>query len=111
MMCYRDRTYCGYWRECANGRICAAALTSEVMDMAEREGLPICQYAERPECFSYVYAFAVGDVVEWTNENGVELGVRTITDRGGINGEPAYYLEPHDAPWFPIRERFLKRCA
>lgn len=51
MMCYRDRTYCAYFPDCAQGGDCPLALTDEVMDMAEREGLPICQYAERPECW------------------------------------------------------------
>ena len=68
MRCYRDRTYCAYFPDCAQGVDCPRALTDEVKDAAEREGLPICQYAERPECFSYVFAYAVGDVVELTND-------------------------------------------
>ena len=51
MICYRDKTYCSYYKDCAHGDSCHRALTPEVVDAAERMELPICQFAERPKCF------------------------------------------------------------
>ena len=53
------------------------------------------------------YQFNVGDKVEWTNEYGSYRGVKTIVGLGELSGEPAYYIEPHDAPWFTIKEQYL----
>ena len=51
MMCYRDRTFCGYYLQCAHGNSCTAALTPAVKAGAERIGLRIAQWAEYPTCF------------------------------------------------------------
>jgi hypothetical protein len=51
MMCYRDRTFCPYWSKCREGVKCGRALTSVVVRLAERSKLPICQFAEEPDCF------------------------------------------------------------
>lgn len=55
MICYRDRTFCPFWRECANGADCDRALTDEVRAGAMAawggRGLPIAQWLVEPECF------------------------------------------------------------
>lgn len=55
MMCYRDRTYCTYWKDCKLGSECKRALTSEVQESAEKwwggPDAPICFYADKPKCF------------------------------------------------------------
>ena len=51
MMCYRDRTYCNYYKDCKEGMFCARALTKDVSVSAKKVGLPICQFADPPECF------------------------------------------------------------
>ena len=55
MMCYRDRTYCTFWKECKLGSECGRALTSEVEEAAHKwrgsEDAPISQYVDKPECF------------------------------------------------------------
>ena len=48
---YRDMTFCPYWDECKDGGTCGRASTPEVERKADESGLPICWYAERPECF------------------------------------------------------------
>lgn len=51
MLCYKDMTFCPYWRECANGKTCIRAITDAVVADAARIGLGICQFTEKPECF------------------------------------------------------------
>ena len=51
MICYRDMTFCTYWENCANGATCSRALTKFTEYGAREIDLPICQFAEKPECF------------------------------------------------------------
>ncbi len=55
MMCYKDRTFCPFWRECEAGEICRDALTEKVYDAAVSwwGGIdaPISQFAGRPNCW------------------------------------------------------------
>ena len=55
MMCYRDKTFCDYYKECHEGKKCPDALTEKVIAEADKwwgkRGAPICQFAEKPECF------------------------------------------------------------
>lgn len=51
MLCYRDRTFCSYWRDCRHGKVCNSALTDEVAAAADAARLPISQFAEQPQCF------------------------------------------------------------
>ena len=50
MICFRDMTFCSFYKECAETK-CHRALTPEIKHAAERTGLGICQFAEKPECF------------------------------------------------------------
>lgn len=47
---YRDTTYCPY-SDCADFASCSRRLTDSVKQAAELLRLPICQFAEPPECF------------------------------------------------------------
>lgn len=53
--------------------------------------------------------FKEGDFVIWTNEYGVDLGVRQV-----VQVDPPdkwsnrYYLEPTDTPWMYVREKQLE---
>lgn len=49
MLCYRDRTYCPF-TDCTDLK-CTRRLTQAVEQAAELLRLPICQFAEQPECF------------------------------------------------------------
>jgi hypothetical protein len=51
MICYRDRTYCGFWATCKNSGDCYRCLTDDVKMWAEQSGLPLCQFAEHPDCY------------------------------------------------------------
>ena len=51
MICYKDITFCSFWKECKDGKTCWRALTEKVWDAAEKEGLPICQFLDKPDCF------------------------------------------------------------
>ena len=51
MLCYRDMTFCPYWKKCAGGKGCFRALTKEVKAKSILIGLPICQFADKPDCY------------------------------------------------------------
>ena len=50
MLCYRDRTFCTFWGDCAKGYKCDRALTDERAAAAGSEGLSVCQFSEKPDC-------------------------------------------------------------
>ena len=55
MICYRDRTFCPFWKDCRLGSECSRALTQEVKDAAAKwwgdENPPIAFYVDEPDCF------------------------------------------------------------
>ncbi len=55
MMCYRDRTFCRYYKICKKGDKCTRALTEEVKEQASYLGQAVSQYLEVPDCFSQIY--------------------------------------------------------
>lgn len=56
MICYRDTTWCEYYKECSQGEKCSRALTQKVKEDAEKwmKNAPICVFAEKPECFKEI---------------------------------------------------------
>lgn len=52
--------------------------------------------------------FKPGDRVHWANEQGVDLGVRTVLtlDEPEKFGH-RYYITPTDTPWMYVREKNL----
>ena len=51
--------------------------------------------------------FYIGQIVNFTNDNGVNWGDRIIVGYEHTSYGPAYYIHPHDAPWFAVPERCL----
>jgi hypothetical protein len=51
MVSYKDRTYCPYYLLCEKGDNCSRALTPDIKHSAEMANIPICQYAQMPDCF------------------------------------------------------------
>lgn len=51
MICFMDKTFCGYWQECASGKDCHRKLTETVCSTADLLDLAVVQYADRPDCF------------------------------------------------------------
>lgn len=51
MITYKDMTFCAYYQECANRESCNRALTKTIKDKAKNFGLPISQFASRPNCW------------------------------------------------------------
>lgn len=51
MICYRDMTFCPFYGKCRISHSCHRPLTPTVKQDAEQCGLPICRFAEKPECF------------------------------------------------------------
>lgn len=59
-----------------------------------------------------VRKFKIGDEVNWTNSNGVDLGKRKVigydTRSGETYFEYTYFIGPIDSPWFSVSEEELK---
>ena len=51
MLCYGDKTFCGYYFDCKDGAKCGRALTPNIQKQADNLRLPISQYAQKPKCF------------------------------------------------------------
>ena len=51
--------------------------------------------------------FKVGDIANWTNDYGVDLGARTIVRVDADIWVVCYYVPPTDTPWMHIREKNL----
>ena len=53
MLCYKDMTFCTFYKKCDAGSNCSRALTQEVRKEANEwsENIGIAQFAEKPECF------------------------------------------------------------
>ena len=54
MICFRDMTFCDYWRDCKNAPDCHRPLTDKVLADARvwwgKDGAPIAVYTEKPKC-------------------------------------------------------------
>ncbi|GAC1605840.1 MAG: hypothetical protein NVS3B3_04520 [Aquirhabdus sp.] len=55
--------------------------------------------------------FKVGDVVIWTNEYGVNLGLRTVTEVTEDKFSYQYFITPNQSHWAPVRERNLEPAS
>jgi len=54
MICYRDMTFCTFYKDCANATDCERKLTPEIAEAAEEFGLPIAQFTAPPQCHEKV---------------------------------------------------------
>lgn len=54
MLCFRDRTYCDHFRDCAKADTCSRPLTDQVKADAQQWWgdctAPIAVFAEQPDC-------------------------------------------------------------
>lgn len=50
MICYRDMTFCPFFRDCNKANECHRPLTEEVKLDAQAKGLPIAQFSAKPSC-------------------------------------------------------------
>ncbi len=56
MICYKDRTFCSHYRDCAAAGTCPRPLTPEVQADAEKwwrdceGGPPIATFVDKPPC-------------------------------------------------------------
>ena len=51
MTCYKDTTFCKFWKKCADGKDCKRALTSLISESAREYQQPICQFIDEPSCY------------------------------------------------------------
>lgn len=54
MMCFRDMTFCTFYKDCAKADRCVRPLTPEVQAAAEswwgKPGAPIAYFTSQPSC-------------------------------------------------------------
>lgn len=54
MICFRDMTFCDYWRDCKHAPDCHRPLTDEVLYAARawwgKDGAPIAVFTTKPKC-------------------------------------------------------------
>lgn len=51
IICYRDMTFCPFYKDCKSNIDCHRALTPEVLKAAKEYGLGVDQFSDLPECF------------------------------------------------------------
>ena len=55
MICYRDETFCPFYKNCEKGSGCRHALTEKVVAEAKiwwgHDDPPICEFVDHPSCF------------------------------------------------------------
>ena len=56
MICYKDKTFCPFWRDCAEyiQGGCHRAMTPGVVRDAKYHGLPMSQFTKKPSCFEEI---------------------------------------------------------
>ena len=58
MLCYHDKTWCSFYKECGQWDGCSIALTDEIKEDASKcwngKGLPIMEFVSKPECFKNI---------------------------------------------------------
>lgn len=54
MICYKDMTFCTFYKDCANATDCERKLTPEIAEAADEFGLPISQFTAPPKCHEKV---------------------------------------------------------
>jgi hypothetical protein len=52
MNCYKDKTFCNFLK--CSEKDCVERLTDKIKKDAQRFGLPICQYMDKPDCYKDV---------------------------------------------------------
>lgn len=52
MICYKDMTFCSFYADCKKAYDCNRPITPHVEEAARSMGLPIAQFAEKPDCHS-----------------------------------------------------------
>lgn len=55
MFCYRDMTFCSHYLICKHGVTCERALPPDVKEESKKLCLPICQFANQPDCFEALW--------------------------------------------------------
>ena len=51
MICFQDRTFCDFYKECEKGEKCSRALTHRIANAAKKAHMPIAQFENAPSCF------------------------------------------------------------
>jgi hypothetical protein len=54
MICFKDMTFCTYYKNCSKADKCHRPLTKKVKEDAKKwmKNPPICQFTEKPDCHS-----------------------------------------------------------
>jgi len=51
MLCYKDMTFCDFYKDCKDGDNCNRSFTPKVKEDAKANDLPACCFIDKPDCF------------------------------------------------------------
>ncbi len=53
VICYKDMTFCEFYKDCKDGKECYRSLTKEINKKAEEwmKNPPIMVFSEKPDCW------------------------------------------------------------
>jgi hypothetical protein len=51
MLCYKDMTFCSFYKDCKLGKKCFRVLTEDIESKATASNMLIAQFIMEPECF------------------------------------------------------------
>lgn len=51
MLCYKNRTFCPYYKTCYYGQVCSSALTPKIRVEAQQAKQALSQYISEPPCY------------------------------------------------------------
>jgi hypothetical protein len=54
MICYKDMTFCTFYKDCANATDCERKLTPEIDEAAKEFGLPLAIFSGKPQCHEQI---------------------------------------------------------
>lgn len=86
-------------------------IKSQIVSFAKTDNSSISISQPEQKIFSTAPAkYKVGQKVFYTNDNGIELGIRTILAVDSITWSESgygYYMSESDSPWCPVKEENL----
>lgn len=50
-MSYKDKTFCAFYKDCADGLSCGRKLSDDIISGAKKAGLHISQFVDKPDCY------------------------------------------------------------
>lgn len=53
MLCYKDKTFCKFFKTCKNENMCKRKATDDIFEKTKKVGFPVCYFLDKPKCFKF----------------------------------------------------------